>query len=172
MKTIQLLFSTLIFILISSCSFPQSREEQAVYFIYNLLSACNENNVEKFYEYFDEYTRNQDDTSKVERDMKIVYYLLTKFHNNKIDSLYWTTDNQINSGNAEEYKIVLFDGFDSLSGYKKAEIKFYFWSPVYGRIRALAYYYLDLEVDSYYRGELRRNNKLLDIDAMIETLNK
>jgi len=160
----------LILMCIFSSCYSKDRDQQALEIMRNTLKAVNENDLNKFYGNFDENSKEQSDEEQLRADVKKIYYLLTKYHDNNIDSLYWTTDHKVDEANKIEYVIELFEGFDTLSGYKKATLHLYFWN--FEEIKVLGGYRLDIDIDAKYRGKLLDEGKLPTTDELVQSLKK
>lgn len=168
-KMIAFVISISVIAMPCSC-YSSNRDQQALEVMRRALQALNENDMQKFCQTFDENTHGRDNIEQIGIDVKKVYYFLTKYYDNDIDSLYWTTDHKVDMSNKVDYVIELYNGFDSLSGYKKATLHFYFWN--FDRIDALGGYRLEIEVDAEYRGKLLKAGRLPSTDELVQSLIK
>ena len=154
-------------ILLISCKL-QTREESILYIMREGLLAAQENNIVKFSSIFDELTYPKFDSQEVRSDLIDLYYLIQKYHDGKIDSLDWTSDLHIDLANRLTYDVIVFEGFDSLTGYKQVMMRYYFWKPQYGAVKAIAGYSLIFDVDYDYRAMLNRQGKLPDSEVLLD----
>jgi len=132
-----------------------------------ILEAGNTNDTLKFREALNENFFR--DYYRIENTTKRLYYLLTKYHHNNIDSIEWNTDGVVDPyTNQIEYKSYIFNGFDSTTGYQSAVLIFRYWNFPFTTLAGIE---LDFEVDSDYRGKLRIEGKLPEIDDLVEWSN-
>lgn len=112
------------------------------------------------------------DTFRIKSDVTDVYYILSKYHKNIIDSLDMTTDHRLDNLSRMRFDVALFEGFDSTIGYKRVTLRLYVGPPEIIPLDKLSGFEADIEVDAEYRGKLREAGKLLDIEEIVEGLGK
>ncbi len=112
------------------------------------------------------------DTSSIKYDVKYMYYILTKYLNNNIEHLEWSTDGTIDNLGRTKFIIPLYKGFDSLTGCKYVVLNLYLGPEEIISLDKLSGFEPEIEVDSDYRSKLREGGNLLDIDKILEGINK
>lgn len=161
---------TSIFLLLMACK-PLTDAERIHNTMEEVLTAINQNDFKKVVSYIGADFVIQDTFSE-KIDVEDMYYILAKYHQNKIDSLKWSTDNKIDELSRIKYVIPLFDGFDSLTGLEKASLNLYFGPPQMVSYDKLSGFEYEKEVNSVYRGKLLDQGKLLDHEDVLKTLKK
>ncbi len=125
------------------------------------LLAINQNKASVLKSYFGyAYPEDLISIEMIQPDVVTYYYLLSKYHNNNLSHMKWETDNTLDELGRIKYETLIFDGFDSLTGFKNVRLNLFFGPPDIVPFDSLSGIEFSIEVDSDYRRQLRLQNKL------------
>lgn len=137
------------------------------------IVAINQNDAPLLISYFGHaYPEDLISLKMIQPKVTRFYYLISKYHDNDLKSLEWTTDSSIDQLGRMKYVIPIFKGFDSLTGIKSAQLNLFVGPPEIIPFDSLSGVEFEIQVDADYRGELLNQGKLLETEDLLRYLER
>lgn len=114
----------------------------------------------------------QSDTNRIRFEVNHLYYLYSKYIDGNSEYLEWYSDGKVDDLGRVKFSIPFYEGFDSATGIQQAILNIYLGSAGIIPMDKLSGIEVESKVDVAYRGKLLEEGKLLDIEELLEDLDK